>query len=171
VILAVLTGPRRGELAALRWRDNAEAGKLLVDEAVYFGNADEERGLPYWRLGTPKTRKSHREVALGPMAQQAIHEWRSARWPSTGSPMARFTGPDDFMFAIRTNTPIDLHTAVNRYLEPAAKAAGVPVVSWHDLRHTYTTWGGLVNVRPEIMRDQLGHSSVLMTLDVYSHVN
>lgn len=171
VIVAVLAGLRRGELAALRWRDNAEPGKLLVDEAVYFGNADEERGQPYWRLDTPKTPKSKREATLGPVAQRAIDEWRSARWPSTGRPMVRFTGPNDFMFAIRTNTPIDLHTAVARYLQPAAKAAGVPAVSWHDLRHTYTTWGGIVNVRPEVMRDQLGHSSVLMTLDVYSHVN
>jgi integrase len=41
VILTVLTGLRRGELAALRWRNNPDTGKLLVDEAVYFGNADE----------------------------------------------------------------------------------------------------------------------------------
>jgi len=73
------------------------------------------------------------------------------------------------MFAIRKNTPIDLHTAVGRHLEAAAEAAKVPVVSWHDLRHTYTTWGRLAGMKPEIMRDQLGHSSVLMTLDVYSH--
>ena len=85
--------------------------------------------------------------------------------------MARFTEPDDFMFAIRKNTPIDLHTAVERHLKIAAEAAKVPAVSWHDLRHTYTTWGRLAGMKPEIMRDQLGHSSVLMTLDVYSHAN
>jgi integrase len=75
------------------------------------------------------------------------------------------------MFAIRKNTPIDLHTAVERHLKIAAEAAKVPAVSWHDLRHTYTTWGRLAGMKPEIMRDQLGHSSVLMTLDVYSHAN
>jgi integrase len=84
--------------------------------------------------------------------------------------MARFRERDDFMFAIR-NTPIDLHTAVGRHLKRAAEAAKVPVVAWHDLRHTYTTWGRLAGMKPEIMRDQLGHSSVLMTLDVYSHAN
>lgn len=94
------------------------------------------------------------------MTEHAIEEWRSK---------ARFTGPDDFMFGIRTNTPIDLHTAVARHLKPAAVRIGVQVVSWHDLRHTYTTWGRRAGIKAETMRDQLGHSSVLMTLDVYSH--
>ena len=162
VILAILGGLRRGELAALRWDDNPEPGKLLVDEAVYWGNADEERNLPYWRLGTPKTAKSHREVSIGEIAQMAIEEWRQE---------AKFRGKHDFMFAIRTNTPIDLHTAVQRHLAPAAKAAGLSPVAFHDLRHSYTTWGRLAGMKPEIMRDQLGHSSVLITLDTYSHVN
>ena len=162
VILAVLGGLRRGELACLRWSDNPEAGKLVVDEAVYWGNADEENNLPYWRLGTPKTAKSCREVSIGEIAQKALDEWK---------PAAMFRGKDDFMFAIRTNNPIDLHTAAARHLKPAAKAEGLPSVSWHDLRHTYTTWGRLAGMQPEIMRDQLGHSSVLITLDTYSHVN
>ena len=162
VILAVLGGLRRGELAALRWSDNPSSGKLLVDESVYWGNSDKEKGLPYWRLGTPKTATSRREVSIGEIAQAAIDEWR---------PQAKFRGPNDFMFAIRTNKPIDLHTAAKRHLKPAAKAAKVPPVSWHDLRHTYTTWGRLAGIQPEIMRDQLGHASVMITLDTYSHVN
>ena len=175
VTLAVLGGLRRGELAVLRWNDNREPGKVVIDEACYWGKADKSKGLKSWRINTPKTRKSRREVAIGSIAQRAINEWRAARWPSTGKPMAPFTEPDDFMFAIRKNTPmnmpIDLHTAVERHLKIAAEAAKVPAVSWHDLRHTYTTWGRLAGMKPEIMRDQLGHSSVLMTLDVYSHAN
>jgi integrase len=171
VILAVLGGLRRGELAALRWNDNLEPGKVIVDEACYWGKADKQHNLLSWRITSPKTKKSRRTVAIGPTAQQAINEWRSARESSTGKPVAPFTGPDDFMFAIRTNTPIDLHTAVGRHIAKAATAAKVPRVSWHDLRHTYTTWGRLAGMKPEIMRDQLGHSSVLMTLDVYSHAS
>ena len=83
--------------------------------------------------------------------------------------MAQFKGADDFLFAIRTNTPIDLHNAVARHSKPMCRKMGIPEVSWHDLRHTYTTWGRRAGVKAEAMRDQLGHSSVLMTLDVYSH--
>jgi len=44
-------------------------------------------------------------------------------------------------------------------------------VSWHDFRHTYTTWGRRAGVQAEGMRDQLGHASVQTTLDIYSHVD
>ncbi len=101
-----------------------------------------------------------REVFIGQMSQKAIEEWRA---------QAKFTGADDFMFGIRTNSPFDLHTAAARHLKPAATREGVPVVSCHDLRHTYATWGRRTGIKPEAMRDQLGHTSVLMTLDVYSH--
>jgi integrase len=149
VILAALGGIRRGELAALRWNDNLKPGTVVVDEAVYRG-----------KLGTPKTRKSNREVSVGPVVQRAIDEWRVK---------ARFTGSEDFMFGIRTNTPIDLHNVVARHVKPACVKAGIPEVSWHDLRHTYTTWGRLAGIKAETLRDQLGHSSVLTTLDIYSH--
>jgi integrase len=148
VLLAVLAGLGRGELAALRWGD-IRPGEIVIDEAVYNG-----------QLGSPKTPKSKREVSIGPMTQQAIEQWRK---------MARFKGPNDFMFGIRTNTPIDLHTAVARHIKPAALRIGISAISWHDLRHTYTTWGRRAGIKAETMRDQLRHSSVLMTLDVYSH--
>ncbi len=149
VVLAVLAGLRRGELAALRWNDNLRPGVLTVDEAVYCG-----------KLGSPKTPKSRREVSIGPMAQATIDGWRGK---------AKFTEADEFMFGVRTNTPIDLHNAVARYVKPACGRLKLPAVSWHDLRHTYTTWGRLAGMKAETMREQLGHSSVLMTLDVYSH--
>jgi integrase len=133
VTLAVLAGLRLGELAALRWQDNAKPGTLVVDEAVYRGT-----------LGTPKTPKSRRQVSIGPGAQRAIEEWRSK---------AKFAGPEDFMFGIRTNTPIDLHNLIARHVKPACKLLGLPAVSWHDLRHTYTTWGRLAGMKAETMRE------------------
>jgi len=43
-------------------------------------------------------------------------------------------------------------------------------MSWHDFRHAYTTWGRQAGVEAEIMRDQVGHASVLMTQDLYTHL-
>ena len=149
VMLAVLSGLRKGELEALRWLD-IESRAVIVDEAVHRN-----------RLGIPKTPKSTRTVAIGPMVEQALAAWRK---------QARFTEDDDFMFAIKTNTPIDLKNAVDRHVKPACKRLGLPAVSWHDFRRTYTTWGRMAGVKAETMRDQLGHTSVVMTLDVYSKV-
>ena len=64
-----------------------------------------------------------------------------------------------------------MHSALARHIKPTASRLGLPAVSWHDLRHTFTTWGRRAGIKAETMRDQLGHSSVLMTLDVYSHAD
>ncbi len=148
--------PSRGlesPLCGLFWlrRSHIQAKGVTVDEATYRGTLD-----------SPKTERSRRTVVIGPIVRRALEEWRH---------VARFTGANDFVFSIRTNSPIDLKNAVERHVKPACRRLGIPPVSWHDLRHTYTTWGRRAGVRAESMRDQLGHSSVKTTLDIYSHVD
>ena len=149
-MLAALTGLRKGEIAALRWNDIGEA-EVRVDEAIYQG-----------QLGTPKTRTSRRRVTIGPGLGAALDQRRKT---------ARFTNPEDFVFSVRQNKPIDLHNAMARQIKPACRRLGLPEMSWHDFRHTYTTWGRRAGVKAETMRDQLGHHSVQLTLDVYSHTD
>ncbi len=150
VALAGLSGLRRGELAALRWDDFGES-TVRVDEAVY-------RGV----LGTPKSRSSNRRVAVPHVALKFVDEWRR---------QCRFTQPRDFAFSIRTNSPIDLNREMERRIKPISESLGLPRYSWHDFRHGYTTWGRQAGVEAEVMRDQVGHSSVAMTQDVYSHLD
>ena len=56
-------------------------------------------------------------------------------------------------------------------MKPTAERLGLPRFSWHDFRHAYTTWGRKAGVEAEVMRDQVGHTFVLMTQDVYSHLD
>jgi len=148
VTVAVLGGLRKGEIEALRWEDVLQ-GKLMVDETTYRGE-----------LGSPKSRRSRREVAIGEAVQAALEEWQS---------IAPFTAPRDFVFGIRTNSPIDLHNAVARHVKPVCRELGLPEVSWHDLRHTYTTWVRQAGVPPEVLQAQLGHADISTTLGIYSH--
>ncbi len=48
---------------------------------------------------------------------------------------------------------------------------GLPRIGWHDLRHTYTTWGRLACIKPEVLKDQLGHEDIETTLGIYSHAS
>ena len=137
-------------MEALRWLDLTD-GRVIVDEAVYRGTLD-----------TPKTDNANRQVRVGPVVQQALAEWRE---------VAPFTAPDDFVFSIKTNSSITLKNAIERHTQPACRRLDIPEVSWHDLRHRYTTWGRRAGVRAEAMRVQLGHASVTTTLDIYSHVD
>ena len=150
VALAGLSGLRRGELAALRWNDFMGM-KVRVDEAVYRG-----------QLGTPKSRKSRRLVSVPDQALAVVAEWRER---------CRFVEPDDFVFSIRTSSPIDLNREMERTIKPMADRLGLPRFSWHDFRHAYTTWGRQAGVEAEVMRDQVGHASVAMTQDVYTHLD
>jgi integrase len=50
------------------------------------------------------------------------------------------------------------------------KKAGVPVIRFHDLRHTHATLALQAGVHPRVVSERLGHSTVAMTLDTYSHV-
>ena len=113
-------------------------------------------------LALPRVAKSRRKVSIGPEVQKALEDWRK---------QAKFTDPEDFVFAVRTNTPVDLHNVVARHVKPVCVKLGVPLLSWHDFRHTYTTWGRKAGVEAEVMRDQLGHESVQVTLDIYSHID
>ena len=146
--LAVLSGLRKGEMSPLRWTD-IRSGQVVVNKALYCGV-----------IGTPKTRRSRRVVTIGQVVQSALADWRK---------QAEFTKPSDFVFAIRTNSPIDLHNAMARHIKPVCRKIGISDIGWHDLRHTYTTWGRRAGIPVETMRDQLGHTSSVLTLDVYSH--
>ncbi len=137
VVLAALSGLRIGEIIALRWNDiSADGVTLVIDEAIYRGT-----------LATPKGHLPRRSVRISKRARAAIEEWRS---------MAKYTEPTDFVFGMRNNRPIDPHNALAREIKPACRRVGVPVISWHDLRHTFTTWGRQAGVSPEAMKRQLG---------------
>jgi integrase len=73
------------------------------------------------------------------------------------------------VFATAKGTPLEAQNVVNRHLKPLLRRAGLPDVRWHDLRHTYATLLLAKGVHPVYVQKSLGHASVQLTLDVYSH--
>jgi integrase len=59
---------------------------------------------------------------------------------------------------------------VNRHMKRIAARAGVPPIRFHDLRHTHATMMLVQGVHPKMVSERLGHATVAMTLDTYSHV-
>ncbi|MDQ1673931.1 MAG: hypothetical protein QOC98_2493, partial [Frankiaceae bacterium] len=59
---------------------------------------------------------------------------------------------------------------VTKHFRVLVRRAGLPMIRLHDLRHTHATLGLAAGVPAKVMSDRLGHSTVLLTLDVYSHV-
>jgi integrase len=69
-----------------------------------------------------------------------------------------------------TGTPLDRHNLCQRSFKPLLKKAGLPGIRFHDLRHTCATLLLTRGVHPKIVQDLLGHSTIAITLDTYSHV-
>ena len=73
------------------------------------------------------------------------------------------------VFATRKGTALDAQNIVNRHFKPLLKHAGLPPIRWHDLRHTCATLLLGRGVHPKLVQHLLGHASITMTLDRYSH--
>lgn len=159
--LALNTGLRRGELVALRWEDiDLERHVLAVRRnRTTVGYAVEE--------GTPKSHRArtvdldeHTVAALRAHRKRQLEErlaWGEA-WQDHGLAFTREDG-----------SPLHPQT-VRWHLGKLARAADVPDIGVHGCRHTHATLGLAAGVPPKVMQERLGHASVQITLDLYSHV-
>jgi integrase len=149
VLIAVLGGMRVGELLALRWgRIDLPQRSLRVEETCYLG-----------RFGTPKTRSSRRTVALAPIAVRLLAAHRSC---------CIDTGPQGLVFSGAEGLPLKVDP-LRDHLKQACKRAGIREIDFHTLRHTHSTLLHSIGTPIKVAQAQLGHSSMAMTLDVYTH--
>jgi integrase len=148
-LVAVLTGLRLGELLALRWgRIDLNNSVLHVEENCYLG-----------RFGTPKTRSSRRVVALSSAVVRALVGHRSR---------CIETGADSLVFCARDGAPRKADQ-LRDLLKQACKAVGLREIDFHTLRHTHSTLLHATGAPLKVAQAQLGHSSMAMTLGVYTH--
>jgi integrase len=162
-VLAIHTGLRQGELLGLKWDDiDLEAGTLQVRRALITG-----RGGP--QLAAPKTKGSRRRVSLTEAAAEALkgHLERQLEEIDRAGSLWQENG---LVFASETGTPLDRRYLTSRRFKPLLKRAGLPHFRFHDLRHTCATLLLTKNVNPKVVSEMLGHSSIAITLDTYSHV-
>jgi integrase len=174
IMTAVFTGMRASELRGLRWRDL----DLVKGVAVISQRAD-----AYQEIGSPKSSAGRRKIPLPPPLVDALKEWK----PDCPK------GDLDLVFPSGTGA-IEYHAnIVKRWFHPPQIAAGVSIKTdkqdkrgnaimapkypgLHSLRHFYASW--LINrpedgghgLPPKVVQEQMGHSSIQVTLDVYSHL-
>jgi integrase len=149
--LAVLSGLRRGELFAIRWRDlNEIPGSLLVREAVYEGVFD-----------TPKTEAGIRQIPLSAAARQLIADWQ---------PQARSREPEALLFSTWSGKPIAPNNVLRRWVFPACEAVGVKRATWLTFRRTYSSWAHEKGVPAKVVAQLMGHAKVDTTLNIYTQV-
>lgn len=162
--VALGTGMRRGELMALRWRDvDLERGRIAVVASLYVRAGE-------FIYSQPKTRRSRRQIALAPGLVNVLRDHRQRqRLERLGMGAAWQGDRYDAVFADEIGYPLTQHVMANM-LTRLLRVAGLPHIRFHDLRHTCATLLLGQGVNPKIVSEMLGHSSIALTLDTYSHV-
>jgi integrase len=166
-VLAVTTGLRQGELLGLRWED-VDLGGATLRVRHTLQPPGFPKGAPA-RLMPPKTRRSLRGVHLPHSAVQALLRHREIQ--DAERARAKGTWRDyGLVFPNTLGGYADYTNLMPRHFKPLLKKAGLPNIRFHDLRHTCATLLLTKRVHPKIVSEMLGHSSVSITLDIYSHV-
>jgi integrase len=163
-VLAVTTGLRQGELLGLRWEDvDLDKGVLQVRHALVCSSRNGRLSF-----APPKTAKGRRSVSLTPAAVTALEEHRARQADERDA--ARSWTDMGLVFPSRAGTPLNPKNVLRRSFRPLLKRAGLPHIRFHDLRHTCATLLLLKNVHPKVVQSLLGHATISITLDTYSHV-
>ena len=163
ILLAVTTGMRRGEVLAVRWSDiDLDSGILSVTRTL---EKSRYGGLNFKQ---PKTQKSRRTISLPAITVEALRLHRveqaelmlslGAGWNEDGLVCMRDAGD-----------PINPDTLTSNY-KNLARRLDLPSPRFHDLRHTHATQLLKAGIHPKIAQERLGHATIAVTLDLYSHI-
>jgi integrase len=164
-VLAVHTGMRRGELLGLKWDDvNLENATVRVRRTLT--RIDNGRRLA---LGPPKNKKSRRSVRLTARAVESLRSHLERQLAEIEA-LGDLYKDQGLVFTTEAGTLINPSNLRQRSLAPLLKRAGLPQITFHDLRHTCASLLFQRNVHPKFVQELLGHASVAITLDTYSHM-
>jgi integrase len=160
VLLAVTAGLRRGEVCALRWRHaDLTEGRLAVVEST-------EQTKAGTREKAPKSGRG-RLVTLTPLAIEALRRHKAAQADELAKLEISQTN-DTHIAAQADGQPLKPNSLTHEFVRFVA-GKKLPKVRFHDLRHTHASHMLAGNVHPKIVQERLGHASVAITLDIYSH--
>ena len=151
-VLAVTTGLRRGEILGLHWNDiDLDKGTLQVQRSLSL-----TKGGPVFN--PPKTTRGKRSVRLSSVCVKALIKHKSRQKNNV------------LVFPNQEGEPRRSSNVLNSTFDRIKKKGNLPDIRFHDLRHTCATLLLGKGVHPKIVQEMLGHSTISITLDTYSHV-
>lgn len=162
---AVATGMRPEEYFGLQWRDvNWDEGIVSVQRVLIW------RKGGGWCFEEPKTSQSRRtiplpaSIAIQLKRHKIIQAQERLKWGSEYQ-------NNELVFATDLGSPLSIQNLTARHFKPALKRAGLNTsIRLYDLRHTCATLLLLAGENPKVVSERLGHATIILTLDTYSHV-
>lgn len=168
VTVAVSVGVRSGEALGLRWSDvDLDTGTMTVDHSL-------QRLEGKWKMCPTKSRKARRTINLPARSLEALKSHK-ARQSADRLRLGQLWMGDklgecsDLVFTNQYGLPLEA-TYVTKHFQRLVKAAGLPHMRFHDLRHSCATLLLVQQVPMKFVQELLGHSTMKMTSDLYSHI-
>lgn len=156
-LCAVRTGLRMGELLALQWSDLDFNGRFIEVQRNYT------RG----EFTTPKSGESRR-VDMSLELRQVLRDFQTER--QLEATVKEWPDVPPWVFCNEDGHVLDPSNLRDRVFYPLLKAAGLRKVRFHDLRHTFASLLLQQGESPVYVKEQMGHSSIAVTVDLYGHL-
>jgi phage integrase family protein len=163
VHLMSYTGLRQGEALALKWSDiDFENKKITVDKTAV-------RIKEKQTLQTPKTKNSKRVISIDPTTLSILKSWKKDQIKIYFKNGRHFEGDENFIFTNQRAEWVHIHNFI-RYFKRFIADHKLKPITPHGLRHTHASLLFSAGVEPKNISDRLGHSTVQITLDLYTHI-
>jgi integrase len=162
-VIALATGMRRGEIAALRWNDvDFESGRIRVERSIEQTNA----GLAF---KAPKTKAGRRSISIPPSIVAELRDHRRRQGELRLAFGMGKAGPDDLVFAREDGKPWPPDSMTTAWQKTVASLK-LPRITLHALRHTHVSQLIASGLDVVTVSRRIGHSNPTVTLGVYSHL-
>lgn len=176
--VAILTGLRQGELCALTWNDiDLENKYINVDKTLLYQKLDGDKGKTF-HIQEPKTKTSKRRVPINKDCEIALlkqkRQYEIIKLKRCYKPIDGF---EDLLFTTKYGTPINAQIygdAIKKIIDEInltrEDCDSLENFSSHTFRHTFATRCFENNINPKVVQKYLGHATLSMTMDLYTHV-
>lgn len=172
--VAVNTGLRPGELFALTIADiHIDEGYIDVNKTLVYQKYLEDKGKTF-HVEPPKTKQSYRHVPINSVCKEYLtKQFELKKIVSARRPKEQ----NEYLFVTRFNTPINsviysdsIRSVVRRINDTKSSDNEFPFFSGHTFRHTFATRCFESGIEPKVVQSYLGHATLKMTMDLYTHV-
>jgi len=163
--LLLSSGMRPQEALGLKWSDIDFANKrITVNRALVRTKGGG------WELAETKTARSRRTIPLPSTVIEDLKEHKAKQAVEKLRAKPGKYNDQGFVFAASNGEPMSENNLIRRHFKPLLEAASLPDIRLYDLRHTCATLLLAAGENPKIVSERLGHASITLTLDTYSHV-
>jgi integrase len=164
-VLALATGMRRSELLGLKWEDvDLQARIVLVRRGLTISP---NGGI---EIDDPKRFDSKRRLEISSEVAAILKEHRKRQAEERMAAASGAWRDEGFVFTTHSGGYLHPNTLYTAYFKPLREKAGVRLIHFHDLRHTYASLALLNAVPVKVVSEVLGHKDIATTLRTYAHV-